>query len=81
MALLASHHSLICFHSKQPHCLLGMMAGAAESLTGKSAWRGPSDVTVSYLRFLAENGYGLSPVEQVMVGDKSVEDCLAELSE
>ena len=61
--------------------LLGMMAGAAESLTGKSAWRGPSDVTVSYLRFLAENGYGLSPVEQVMVGDKSVEDCLAELSE
>lgn len=61
--------------------LLGMTLGALESLTGKSAWRGPGSENVAYLRFLQENGYGLSPVESVIVGDMSADDCLAELSE
>lgn len=60
--------------------VLGMTLGALESLTPKSAWRGSSDHTVAYLRFLAENGYGLSPVEQVMVKDKTAVECYEELA-
>lgn len=60
--------------------ILGMALGAMESVTGKSAWRGPGDLSIRYLRFLAANGYGLSPVEQVIVGDLSVEACLEALA-
>jgi len=56
--------------------VLGMVLGSMELFTGKSAWRGPSDSTVKYLRFLAANGYLLSPVEQVMVGDITVDACM-----
>lgn len=61
--------------------LLGLTLGAAESLTSKSAWRGPAPDSVAYLRFLAENGYGLSPIEQVIVGEKAADECLQELTQ
>lgn len=61
--------------------LLGLTLGALESATPKSAWRGPSQESVALLRFLQGLGYTLSPVEQVAVGDKTADECLAELSE
>ena len=61
--------------------LLGVTLGSLEFLTGRDAWRGPGDVHAAYLRFLAANGYGLSAVEQVIVGEKSVADCYGELSD
>lgn len=61
--------------------LLGLTLGALEAFTPKSAWRGPSQGSVALLRFLQELGYGLSPVEQVIVGDKTADECLAELAE
>jgi ParB family transcriptional regulator, chromosome partitioning protein len=60
--------------------LLGLILGTMESLTPKSAWRGPGQWSKDYLRFLAESGYGLSPVEQVVTGDKTADECLEELS-
>lgn len=60
--------------------LLGATLGMLEALTPKSAWRGPTVESKKYLRFLAENGYGLSPTEQVVVGDKKAEVALDELS-
>ncbi|HUU96289.1 MAG TPA: hypothetical protein VM487_11160 [Phycisphaerae bacterium] len=39
-----------------------------EAKTEKNAWRGPSDVTKTYLCFLEENGYPLSDIEQVVLG-------------
>lgn len=60
--------------------LLGLVLGTLESLTPKSTWRGPSAESKAYLQFLAENGYGLSPVEQIITGDKSAEGCMEELA-
>lgn len=59
--------------------LLGVTLGSLEFLTPRDAWRGPGPVQAAYLRFLAENGYGLSSVEQVIVGDMSAADCYEEL--
>jgi ParB family chromosome partitioning protein len=63
---------------------LGLVLGALEGRTPKHAWRndfshfvGPKD----YLRFLADNGYTLSTVEQVIVGDKKADDCYDELTD
>lgn len=60
--------------------LLGATLGMLESLTPKTAWRGPSADSKAYLLFLRENGYGLSPVEQVVVGEKKADAALEELS-
>jgi ParB family chromosome partitioning protein len=60
--------------------LLGVTLGSLELATGRDKWRGPDDQSASYLRFLAANGYGLSAVEQVIVGEKSVADCYEELT-
>lgn len=48
--------------------LLGMVLATTEARTLKDAWRGPQDVTKTYLRFLDENGYPLSDIEQVILG-------------
>lgn len=60
--------------------LLGVTLGSLEFLTPRDAWRGPSTIHAAYLRFLEANGYGLSPVEQVIVGDMSAADCYQELA-
>jgi ParB family chromosome partitioning protein len=60
--------------------LLGVTLGSLEFLTPRDAWRGPGPVQAAYLRFLAANGYGLSAVEQVIVGEKSAADCYQELA-
>ena len=61
--------------------LLGVTLGSLEFLTGRDAWRGGRiETRVAYLRFLAANGYGLSAVEQVIVGDKSAAECYEELA-
>lgn len=60
--------------------LLGVTLGSLEFLTGRDAWRRPGDELAAYLRFLAANGYGLSAVEQVIVGEKSVAECYEELA-
>lgn len=48
--------------------LLAMVLAATEARTAKDAWRGPQDITKTYLRFLEANGYALSDIEQVIVG-------------
>lgn len=60
--------------------LLGVTLGSLELLTPRDAWRGPGPVQAAYLSFLAANGYGLSAVEQVIVGDMSAADCYKELT-
>lgn len=55
--------------------LLGVTLGSLEFLTPRDAWRGPRSAQAAYLRFLEANGYGLSAVEQVIVGDRSAADC------
>lgn len=46
--------------------------------TSKDAWRAPQDITKSYLRFLEENGYPLSDIEQVILGNRSSEGVYSE---
>ena len=58
--------------------LLGMVLGTMEAKTSKNAWRGADTVTRSYLRFLDENGYTLSDIEQVVIGNKTSEGVYAE---
>jgi ParB family chromosome partitioning protein len=60
--------------------LLGVTMGSLELATTRDKWRNPDSESAAYLRFLAANGYGLSPVEQVIVGEKSAADCYGELS-
>ena len=60
--------------------VLGLTLGAMEAQTSKSAWRTPGAWTGKYLRFLAANGYGLSPVERVMIGEMTPDECLEELA-
>jgi ParB family chromosome partitioning protein len=59
---------------------LGLVLGTMESLTSKSAWRSPLSESKDYLQFLAANGYGLSPVEQIVTGDLTDDKCLEELA-
>ncbi|MUL48408.1 nuclease [Mycobacterium sp. CBMA293] len=62
--------------------LLGMVLGALEARTGKDAWRNPGIIggTASwarnvtggeYLKFLVSQGYTLSPVEEVITGERT----------
>ncbi len=53
--------------------MLGMVLATIEARTGKDAWRGPQDITKSYLRFLEENGYPLSGIEEVILGKRKAE--------
>lgn len=53
--------------------LLGMVLAAIETRTSKDAWRAPQDITKSYLRFLEENGYPLSDIEQVILGKRKAD--------
>lgn len=53
--------------------MLGMVLATIEARTGKDAWRGPQDITKSYLRFLEENGYPLSDIEQVILGKRKAD--------
>ena len=74
--------------------ILAVVLGALETRTPKDAWRHPepirdgSDSRWSYghrmtsgdlLRYLAANGYTLSPIEQVITGDKSADEVYDEL--
>lgn len=67
---------------------LALILGALEARTGKDAWRSPGPVcepgqerisyghsvtSGDYLRFLAENGYALSAVEEVVTGTQGSE--------
>ena len=58
--------------------MLGMVLATIEARTGKDAWRGPQDITKSYLRFLEENGYPLSDIEQVILGKRSSDGVFSE---
>lgn len=60
--------------------LLGVTLGSLELATARDKWRSPDSESAAYLRFLAANGYGLSAVEQVIVGEKSVAECYEELA-
>ena len=48
--------------------LLGLVLAALEVNTPKDAWRARGIYSKNYLTFLAENGYELSEVEQVVTG-------------
>ena len=53
--------------------LLGMVLGTMEAKTSKDAWRSSDAVTKNYLRFLDENDYPLSEVEQVVLGKRKAD--------
>lgn len=53
--------------------MLGMVLATIETRTGKDAWRGPQDITKTYLRFLEENGYPLSDIEQMILGKRKAD--------
>jgi ParB family chromosome partitioning protein len=59
--------------------VLGLVLGAMEARTAKDCWRQASEVSRSYLRFLSDNGYTLSEVEQVVVGHRTAEALYAQL--
>jgi ParB family chromosome partitioning protein len=61
--------------------VLGLVLGAMEVRTTKDSWRGPSEVSRAYLRFLSDNGYTLAEVEQVVVGHRTAEALYAQLTE
>lgn len=61
--------------------VLGLVLGALESRTPKDAWRdggrnGYSQIVSArdYLRFLTDNGYSLTDVEEVILGDRSADE-------
>jgi len=54
---------------------LALVLGALEAVTPKSAWRGDGGCwggvsSADYLRFLAEQGYGLADVEDIITGER-----------
>lgn len=53
--------------------LLGMVLATTEARTAKDAWRGPQEITKTYLRFLEDNGYTLSDIEQVILGKRKAD--------
>ena len=53
--------------------LLAMVLATTEARTAKDAWRGPQDITKTYLRFLEDNGYTLSDIEQVILGQRAAD--------
>jgi ParB family chromosome partitioning protein len=59
---------------------LGLVLGALESRTGKDAWRNttgwPTQSLGSpgYLKFLAEQGYTLAPIEEAITGAKTSDE-------
>ncbi|HEX7824703.1 MAG TPA: transcriptional regulator, partial [Mycobacterium sp.] len=53
--------------------LLGMVLATTEARTAKDAWRGPQEITKTYLRFLEENDYPLSDIEQVILGKRKAD--------
>jgi len=64
--------------------VLAMVLGALEARTGKDAWRNPGLIggTASwarnvtggdYLKFLVSQGYTLSPVEEVITGERTAD--------
>ncbi|WP_292976257.1 ParB N-terminal domain-containing protein [Mycobacterium sp.] len=53
--------------------LLGMVLATTEARTAKDAWRGPQDITKTYLRFLEDNDYTLSDIEQVILGKRKAD--------
>lgn len=68
---------------------LGLILGALESRVARDAWRSGKLIAergafgvgpVDYLGFLEANGYGLSQVEEVMVGHMTVEDCYEQIT-
>lgn len=63
---------------------LGLVLGALEARTPKSAWRssgwqfaGPKE----YLKFLVEQGYTLSAVEHIVTGDRTADEVYEELTQ
>jgi ParB-like chromosome segregation protein Spo0J len=66
--------------------LLGMVLAALEGRTPKDAWRNAKATWMSapgaaqYLRFLAANGYVLSPIEQVVTGERDADAVYQELT-
>jgi ParB family chromosome partitioning protein len=67
--------------------LLGMVLAALEGRTPKDAWRQegsiwtPDPGSADYLRFLAANGYTVSPIEQVVTGERDADAVYAELAQ
>lgn len=62
--------------------LLGLVLAALEARTRKDSWRDAKSVVgqpphsteqAEYLRFLAQCGYGLAPVEQIITGDTTAD--------
>jgi ParB family chromosome partitioning protein len=67
--------------------LLGLVLAALEVRTKKDSWRSGTSLTgrpseqAEYLRFLAQCGYGLAPVEQIITGDTTADQVFAAIQE
>jgi ParB family chromosome partitioning protein len=53
--------------ARLPLQLLAHIAGAIETRIAKDSWRGTADEVVRWLRFLVDQGYELSDIEQTML--------------
>ncbi|MFB8281202.1 ParB/RepB/Spo0J family partition protein [Nocardia colli] len=62
--------------ARPPRCrvvLLALVLAAFEQHTGKKAWRYNDPRVLRYLRFLAEIGHTLTPIEHVALGDRDAD--------
>jgi ParB family chromosome partitioning protein len=66
---------------------LALVLGSLEARTPKDAWRSAagggwshSVRPADYLKFLAANGYPLSPVEEVVTGQRSADEVYGEVA-
>jgi ParB family chromosome partitioning protein len=55
--------------TKAQHVILAVVLGGIESATSKETWRNPSAPMRTYFERLADWGYTLSEVEQLVIGD------------
>ena len=53
--------------------LLGMVLATMEARTTKDAWRGSTELSRTYLKFLADNGYPLSDIEHVVLRSRKAD--------
>ena len=60
--------------TKAQHITLAVVLGGIESATSKENWRHPSAPMRAYFQCLADWGYSLSEVEQLVIGDNPTDE-------
>ena len=60
--------------TKAQHVILAVVLGGMESATSKETWRHPSSPMRDYFQHLADWGYVLSDVEQLVLGGGATDE-------